>query len=117
MSFYAYILLCADSSYYAGHTDNLEKRMMEHHNGVGCTYTKKRLPVKLVWSQDFTSRDEAKQAEAQIKGWSRAKKEALIDGNYGLLCLLSSRKEESRALRDALLRKAPQGRGKLAHSK
>ena len=112
LPFYAYILRCSDVSYYVGHTDDLEKRMNEHRFGQGCIYTSSRLPVELVWSQEFASREEAKAAEAQIKGWNRAKKEALIAGRFDLLSALSSRSKQGRALRDALLHKAPQGRGK-----
>jgi predicted GIY-YIG superfamily endonuclease len=79
MSFYAYLLLCSDGSFYAGHTDNLESRMYAHEQGVFPGYTAKRRPVRLVWFQDFPSRHEAFAAERQVKGWFRAKKQALID--------------------------------------
>ena len=78
MPFYAYLLRCNDKSYYAGHTDDLYFRMAQHGSGVLGGYTAKRLPVTLVWSQDFGSREEAFAAERRLKGWSRAKKEALI---------------------------------------
>jgi tRNA/rRNA methyltransferase len=99
--FFAYILRCADGSYYTGSTDELEKRIAEHQNGEGCTWTRKRLPVEFVWRQEFSTREEAKEAEYQIKGWSRAKKEALIAGDYDLLHILAGRSQLSRALRDA----------------
>jgi len=61
--FYVYILKCADNSYYTGHTDDLEKRLSEHtSNSVPC-YTSKRLPIKLVFHQEFSSRMEALEAE------------------------------------------------------
>ena len=82
MSFWAYILRCADGSYYAGHSDDLERRVGEHEAGLVEGYTQDRWPAKLVWSQEFTTRDEALAAERQIKGWSRAKKEALIKGDW-----------------------------------
>lgn len=83
MSFWVYLLQCADRSYYTGHTDNLEKRIGQHQTSeiVGC-YTASRLPVELVFSQEFPSRAEALVSERQIKGWSRAKKEAMIRGDW-----------------------------------
>ncbi len=81
-SFWVYILKCADDSYYTGHTDNLEKRIAEHQCGTFPGFTSKRRPVELVFCQMFTSREDAFAAERKIKGWSRAKKEALIDRNW-----------------------------------
>jgi predicted GIY-YIG superfamily endonuclease len=89
MSFSAYILRCADGSYYAGHTENLEERFGAHQSGLIEGYTQKRRPLVLVWSQEFAERDEAFRAERQIKGWSRAKKEALIRGDWDAVQLLS----------------------------
>ncbi len=85
MAFSAYILRCADGSYYVGHTDDLEKRMSDHTAGAVSVYTRKRRPIELVFSEQFTTRAEALAAEHQIKGWSRAKKEALIKGNWARL--------------------------------
>ena len=82
MSFWAYMLRCADGSYYVGHTDDLEVRVGAHHSGLIKGYTQKRRPIQMVWSQEFAERDEAFRAERQIKGWSRAKKEALIRGDW-----------------------------------
>jgi len=82
MSFWAYLLRCADDSYYAGHTDDLERRMQAHIDGTLPGYTSKRRPVRLVWSQEFGTREEALAAERQIKGWNRAKKEALMRGDW-----------------------------------
>ncbi|MDD5035885.1 MAG: GIY-YIG nuclease family protein [Methylococcaceae bacterium] len=82
MNFYVYILSCADGSYYTGHTDNLEKRIGEHQSGACDGYTKTRLPVTLAWSQEFVTREEALSAEMQIKGWSRKKKEAMMQGEW-----------------------------------
>jgi tRNA/rRNA methyltransferase len=83
------MLRCADGSYYVGHTDDLEARLGAHQSGLIDGYTQNRRPVSLVWSQDFAERDEAFRAERQIKGWSRAKKEALIRGDYDGLQVLS----------------------------
>jgi len=89
MAFYAYLLRCSDGSYYAGHTDDLEHRMSQHASGACGGYTAKRRPVDLVWSEDFPSREDAFWVERQIKGWSRAKKEALIAGDWDLISRLS----------------------------
>jgi tRNA/rRNA methyltransferase len=109
--FFAYLLHCADGSYYAGHTDNLQLRLLEHENGVGADWTMRRRPVELVWHESFATRDEARAAEATLKRWNRAKKEALIAGDFAVVSRLASRSREGRALRDALLRRAPQERG------
>ena len=82
MAFYAYILKCADGKYYTGHTDDLEKRIGQHQSGLLKGYTSLRLPVTLMWVQDFPTRYEALDAELKVKGWSRAKKEALIRGDW-----------------------------------
>ena len=111
LPFFTYMLQCRDGSYYVGHTDCLEIRISQHLTGDGSRYTRSRLPVKLVWSQEFSTRDEAKAAESQLKGWNRAKKTALIEGRFDLISLLARRGAKARALRDALLRKAPQERG------
>jgi len=82
MSFFVYILGCADGSYYTGHTDNLEKRVAEHLSGECGGYTATRLPLKFLWSQECATRLEALTAEQQIKGWSRKKKEAMMHGDW-----------------------------------
>ncbi len=89
--FYLYILKCSDGSYYTGHTDDLGKRLAEHGEGY-CEYTAKRLPVELVFSDEFTTREDAFGRERQIKGWSRKKKEALIEGNWDKLKKLAKGK-------------------------
>lgn len=75
---HCYILQCSDGSYYTGSTKNLELRLQQHQNGEGANHTKKRLPVKLVYAEEFDRIDEAFYREKQIQGWTRAKKEALI---------------------------------------
>ncbi|WP_174286474.1 GIY-YIG nuclease family protein [Sphingomonas bacterium] len=82
MAFWAYLLRCGDGSFYAGHTDALEARIGAHRQGRGSDYTARRQPVTFAWAQDFPSRLEALEAERRIKGWSRAKKEALIAGDW-----------------------------------
>ena len=89
MKGYMYILKCADDSYYTGSTNNLENRIMQHQNGEGANHTKKRLPVSLVYYEEFDRIDDAFYREKQIQGWSRKKKEALINGEYGKLPDLS----------------------------
>lgn len=80
--FFVYMLRCADDSYYVGHTDDLERRIASHQAGEIDGYTKKHGPVELVWSQETATRAEALEAERRIKGWARAKKEALIRGDW-----------------------------------
>jgi putative endonuclease len=91
VTFWVYILRCADDSYYTGHTDNLEKRIGEHQTGVCGGYTAERLPAELVWSQECSTREEALSAELQIKGWSRKKKEAMMRGNWGEVSQLAKK--------------------------
>jgi predicted GIY-YIG superfamily endonuclease len=91
--FFAYILRCADESYYVGHTDDLEKRVLEHREGGKCTYTEARLPVQLVWSQEFATRQEALAVELRIKNWSRAKKQALARGDFDELRTAAKKKD------------------------
>ena len=80
MKGWMYILECADGSYYTGSTNNLELRLSQHQIGEGANYTKRRLPVKLVYVEEFKRIDEAFYREKQVQGWSRKKKEALIKG-------------------------------------
>ena len=85
MKGYTYILLCFDGSYYTGSTIDLEKRLLEHQNGMGANYTKKRLPVELVYYEEYQRIDDAFYREKQIQGWNRTKKEALIKGELEAL--------------------------------
>jgi len=98
-SFHVYVLRCSDGSLYVGHTDDMEKRLSEHHLGIHDGYTKSRRPVRLAYSEEYSSRDEAFHRERQIKGWSRAKKEALIRGDYRDLVHLSMERTGLRRLR------------------
>ena len=92
MAFWVYLLQCADQSYYVGHTDNLEQRIGEHESGGIGGYTSTRRPVRVVFTQDFSSRAEALAAELQIKGWSRKKKQALIRGDWAELSVQAQRR-------------------------
>lgn len=100
---WVYILECSDGSYYTGCTTNIEKRISEHQLGVYNGYTSNRRPVKLLWSQEFSDILYAIMAERQIKGWSRKKKEALINERFDLLHEFAQSKEmiERRKKRDA----------------
>ena len=89
MKGYMYILLCNDGSYYTGSTNDLERRMAEHFSGQGANHTKKHPPVKLLYYEEFQRIDEAFYREKQVQGWSRKKKEALINGQYDKLPELS----------------------------
>lgn len=89
MTFWVYILRCADGAYYTGHTDNLEKRIAEHQAGELEGYTHHRRPVTLIYSETFTTREEALASERQIKGWSRRKKETMMRGDWGEVSRLS----------------------------
>ena len=82
MSFWVYILRCADNSYYTGHTDNLEERLAKHQAGEFGGYTSTRLPVELLFSEECPTREEALARERQIKGWGRKKKQALMRGDW-----------------------------------
>lgn len=85
MKGYLYILECADSSYYVGSTTDLDLRLFQHQSGEGSNHTKKHLPVKLVYYEEFQRIDDAFRKEKQVQKWSRAKKEALIKGEFDKL--------------------------------
>ncbi|MEJ8571811.1 GIY-YIG nuclease family protein [Microbaculum marinum] len=90
---FVYILRCADGSYYTGTTrTSLERRVAEHNQGTYGGYTKSRRPVTLVFAEEFPRADDAIAAERQIKGWSRAKKEALISSDFERLRELALRR-------------------------
>lgn len=81
--FYTYILECSDKSYYTGITNDIERRLIEHNsNEFPKSYCHERRPVKLVFAELFLQPEEAIALEKQIKGWSRKKKEAMIEMNY-----------------------------------
>lgn len=88
--YYIYILQCSDGSYYTGVTNNVERRCYEHREGLveGC-YTHNKRPVTLRYVEEFTDIREAISREKQIKGWTRKKKEALIDRDFKRLVELS----------------------------
>ena len=93
---YVYILKCADKSYYTGFTNNIERRIEEHNLGLNIySYTFSKRPIELIWYNKFSSEFEAIEWEKKIKGWSRKKKEALINGNLELLPILAECKNET----------------------
>ena len=93
MGCWLYILLCADGSYYIGITRaDLEVRIAQHQTGYFGGYTATRRPVTLVYSEHFERIEDAIAAERQLKGWSRAKKDALIAGRFDRLRALSRRR-------------------------
>jgi putative endonuclease len=94
MSGWAYMLRCSDRSYYVGSTsyEDVQPRVDEHNDAKYFGYTASRRPVVLVWSKRFNDLRDAHDAERRIKGWSRAKKEALIASDSGGLKQLSQRR-------------------------
>ena len=82
---YTYMLLCADRTLYVGSTTDLERRMTEHRVGLGSEYTRHRLPVELVWYEQYDNVEHAFMREKQIQNWGRAKRLALIRGEVGEL--------------------------------
>ncbi len=85
MSAWVYIVECSDGSYYTGSTTNLDQRMFDHNSGKYEGYTSSRLPVKLLWSEEYHDIRDAVVLERQIKKWTRKKKEALMRGDFSLL--------------------------------
>lgn len=92
--YFVYILLCADDSFYVGFTEHLEARVNEHNTGtLGAAHTYLRRPVTLVYSETYTMQAEAVMRERQLKGWSYAKKTALLAGDMAALKALSKRRK------------------------
>ena len=100
-AYYVYMLRCSDGTYYVGHTNDLEQRLAAHERGAIEGYTLSRRPVELVFSDQFYTRLEAFHRERQIKGWSRARKEAFIKGDWDGLVELSNRSSGQAVLRQA----------------
>jgi len=96
---FMYILECADSTYYVGSTRNLEHRLEQHTIGAIHSYTSTRRPLKLVYAEEFEYIHDAYAREKQVQGWSRAKRQALIEGRIADLPSISRRR--SRTLGDA----------------
>jgi putative endonuclease len=94
MAAFIYMLRCADGSYYVGCAtgDDLSKRVAEHERGAYRGYTYTRRPIRLVWSEHFARITDAIAVERQIKGWSRAKREALVRGDWNEISLQAKRR-------------------------
>jgi putative endonuclease len=92
MEAFMYILRCSNGLYYVGSTTDLEKRLEQHHLGEGANFTRKHLPVTLVYFENFNRIDEAFEREKQVQKWSRAKKESLINRDFKALKELSKGK-------------------------
>jgi len=75
-----YIILCSNNKYYVGHTNDLAKRFQYHQNKLGAKFTSQNKPLRFLWHHDFDTELESIRREKQIKGWSRKKKENLING-------------------------------------
>ena len=82
---FVYILRCADASLYIGEADDIAARIARHQEGRACTYTAKRLPVELVYTEELPNHLVARRRERQLKSWTRRKKEALVAGDLILL--------------------------------
>lgn len=93
--YFVYVLQCADKSYYVGFTSNLNERIAKHNSGQGAKWTAHRLPVVLMYSEECESEQAAVSREKQLKGWSRAKKEALVREDMASLKSLSKSKQEA----------------------
>ncbi|MGB7054421.1 MAG: GIY-YIG nuclease family protein [bacterium] len=91
---YVYILKCRNNALYTGITNNIGRRLKEHNSGKGGSYTKSQLPVSLVYSESHGSKSEALKREIQLKGWTKRKKQALIERNYAKLRRLSRFKKD-----------------------
>lgn len=79
-TWYVYIVRCADGSLYAGISNDVAKRIERHNAGKGAAYTRSHRPVALVWKARAASESAARKREARIKGWDKARKEALVAG-------------------------------------
>ncbi|WP_109508191.1 GIY-YIG nuclease family protein [Nocardioides speluncae] len=88
---WAYLLECSDGSFYVGSTTDIERRVWEHNEGLGASYTRRRRPVRLAWSAEYERVSDAFAVEKQVQGWSRAKRLALIEGRLQDLPPLASR--------------------------
>ncbi|MCS3529524.1 GIY-YIG nuclease family protein [Chryseobacterium sp. JUb7] len=96
--YYVYILKCSDNSYYTGVTNHLNLRFQQHQQGSEpSSYTFQRRPVELVFHTEFNEIEQAIAFEKQVKGWSRKKKEAIINDQWEKLPDLSKRKKDSSA--------------------
>jgi len=80
MKYFIYIVECADGTFYTGFTINIEKRVKKHNSKNGAKYVRTRLPVRLIYNEEFETRIDAMRREVEIKKWSRERKMRLING-------------------------------------
>ena len=95
-----YILQCSDDSYYVGSTKNLDLRFSQHQSGKGSKYTSGRLPVQLVYCEEYDRVADAFYREKQVQGWTRRKREALINGSPNLLPALAKKVFDKGKIKD-----------------
>ncbi|EKV00533.1 putative endonuclease containing a URI domain [Leptolyngbya sp. PCC 7375] len=113
------MLKCVDDSYYTGSTWNLERRLAQHQRGEGARHTAKRLPVELVYCEEYDRVEDAFKREKQIQRWSRKKKEALIAGDMNELHRLAECRNKSHSAgfdsAHPAIDSLQQGSGQAAH--
>lgn len=80
MPWFTYMLRCKDDSFYVGISNDVQKRVQLHNTGIGSSYLLNKLPVKLIYSEKYANKSQARKREIQLKGWSKTKKEKLISG-------------------------------------
>ena len=95
MSFWVYMLHCNGGRIYVGHTEDLEQRLAQHEHGLIPGFTANFRPVTLIWAEVCETRDAAKAFELRLKGWSRAKKLALVRGDWGEISRLAHNRQSS----------------------
>ena len=93
MPWYVYILECTGGHCHVGHTEDLEARLKAHLAGVGADFTWRHPPLRMVFTEEFLEESSAVRREAQLKRWSRAKKQALLCGRFDQLHRLSRRRK------------------------
>jgi putative endonuclease len=98
-----YILQCSDDSYYVGSTKNLQLRFLQNQSGKGSRYTSGRLPVSLVYCEEYDLVSDAFYREKQVQGWTRRKREALINGKSELLPTLAKKIFEKSKIKENTL--------------
>ena len=96
---YMYILKCSNGQFYTGSTIDLNLRITQHQNGEGSNFTKKYLPIELVYFESFIHIEDAFKREKQVQGWTKAKKIALINSDFNLLKQLSQCKNDTHYLK------------------
>jgi predicted GIY-YIG superfamily endonuclease len=82
---YVYILRCADNTLYIGQTAHLKQRLASHMEGTACAFTARRRPITAAYAEEHSTKEAALHRERQLKRWTRAKQEALIEGDWQVL--------------------------------